>query len=98
MITLEGHTPIYQGESTDDKPTNVDTNTLFEELDTGYKYFYDGKGHFIMILSDGMGTGGRAAVDGAMASGLMARLLKAGFGYDCNWSRMRFWKGASVYH
>ncbi len=49
-----------------------------------YKYFYDGKGHFIMILSDGMGTGGRAAVDGAMASGLMARLIKAGFGYNCS--------------
>ncbi len=49
-----------------------------------YKYFNDGKGHFVMILSDGMGTGGRAAVDGAMASGLMARLLKAGFGYDCS--------------
>ena len=49
-----------------------------------YKYFNDGKGHFIMVLSDGMGTGGRAAVDGAMASGLMARLLKAGFGYECS--------------
>lgn len=49
-----------------------------------YKYFNDGKGHFIMLLSDGMGTGGRAAVDSAMASGLMARLLKAGFGYDCS--------------
>ena len=49
-----------------------------------YKYFFDGKGHFVMILSDGMGTGGRAAVDGAMASGLMSRLLKAGFGYDCS--------------
>lgn len=49
-----------------------------------YKYFFDGRGHFIMILSDGMGTGGRAAVDGAMASGLMCRLLKAGFGYDCS--------------
>jgi len=48
-----------------------------------YKYFNDGKGHFIMILSDGMGTGGRAAVDGAMASGLMSRLIKAGFGYNC---------------
>lgn len=47
-----------------------------------YKYFHDGKGHFIMVLSDGMGTGGRAAVDGAMASGLMARLIKAGFGYN----------------
>ena len=37
-----------------------------------------------MILSDGMGTGGRAAVDGAMACGLMSRLVKAGFGYDCS--------------
>lgn len=49
-----------------------------------YRYFYDGKGHFVIILSDGMGTGGRAAVDGAMASGLMSRLIKAGFGYDCS--------------
>ncbi len=47
-----------------------------------YEYFFDGKGKLIMILSDGMGTGGRAAVDGAMASGLMSRLLKAGFDYD----------------
>lgn len=49
-----------------------------------YKRFFDGKGHFIMVLSDGMGTGGRAAVDGAMASGLMSRLIRAGFGYDCS--------------
>ncbi len=49
-----------------------------------YKTFFDNKGHFIMVLSDGMGTGGRAAVDGAMASGLMSRLIKAGFGYDCS--------------
>lgn len=49
-----------------------------------FNCFNDGKGHYIAVLSDGMGTGGRAAVDGAMASGLMARLLKAGFGYDCS--------------
>lgn len=49
-----------------------------------YKYFNDGRGHFLMVLSDGMGTGGRAAVDGAMACGLMSRLIKAGFGYDCS--------------
>ncbi len=48
-----------------------------------YSYFHDGKGHLIAMLSDGMGTGGRAAVDGAMASGLMSQLLKAGFGFDC---------------
>lgn len=51
-----------------------------------YSTFTDGKGRFFMILSDGMGSGGRAAVDGAMASGLMSRLLKAGFGYDCSLS------------
>lgn len=49
-----------------------------------YNYFYDGRGKFVSVLSDGMGTGGRAAVDGAMASGLISRLLKAGFGYDCS--------------
>lgn len=46
--------------------------------------FTDGRGNAVMILSDGMGTGGRAAVDSAMASGLMAQLIKAGFGYDCS--------------
>lgn len=47
-----------------------------------YCGFHDGRGRFIMIVSDGMGKGGRAAVDGAMASGLMSRLLKAGFDAD----------------
>ena len=49
-----------------------------------YETFHDGRGRAVMILSDGMGHGGRAAVDGAMASGLMGRLLRAGFGYDCS--------------
>lgn len=48
-----------------------------------YNFFNDGSGHVVMVLSDGMGTGGRAAVDGAMASGLMSELIKAGFGYSC---------------
>ncbi|MEE1185902.1 MAG: SpoIIE family protein phosphatase [Acutalibacteraceae bacterium] len=46
--------------------------------------FNDGRGRQIMMLSDGMGTGGRAAVDSAMASALMSKLIKAGFGYDCS--------------
>ncbi|MDR1891630.1 MAG: SpoIIE family protein phosphatase [Oscillospiraceae bacterium] len=49
-----------------------------------FDFFNDGKGRALFILSDGMGNGGRAAVDGAMASGLTARLLKAGFGFDCS--------------
>ncbi len=61
--------------------SSANNNTLCGDA---YKFFTDQKGHFVMILSDGMGTGGRAAVDGAMASGLMARLLKAGFGFNCS--------------
>ena len=36
-------------------------------------------GKYLAALSDGMGSGGRAAVDGAMASSLTARLMQAGF-------------------
>lgn len=49
-----------------------------------YTYFGDGTGRFFLLLSDGMGTGGRAAVDGAMTTGLLERLIKAGFGFDCS--------------
>lgn len=48
-----------------------------------YECFPDGSGRQIAIISDGMGTGGRAAVDGAMAAGMMATLIKAGIGFDC---------------
>lgn len=39
-------------------------------------------GRTVLMLSDGMGSGGRAAVDGAMAVGLSSRLWKAGFSPD----------------
>ena len=35
------------------------------------------------VLSDGMGTGGRAAVDGGMAVSIFSKLIKAGLGFDC---------------
>lgn len=47
-----------------------------------WKSFPDGSGRQIAIVCDGMGTGGRAAVDGAMACGIMERLVKAGIGFD----------------
>jgi stage II sporulation protein E len=47
------------------------------------RYFFDGRGRLVALLSDGMGSGGRAAVDSAMTVGLAERLIKAGFGYDC---------------
>lgn len=47
-----------------------------------WKSFPDGSGRVVSIVCDGMGTGGRAAVDGAMACGIMERLVKAGIGFD----------------
>lgn len=47
-----------------------------------FECFRDGNGRQLAVLSDGMGSGGRAAVDGAMAAGLASRLLKAGFGFE----------------
>ncbi len=46
------------------------------------RHFRDGSGRMIAVLSDGMGTGGRAAVDGGMAASIMTKLLKAGLGFD----------------
>lgn len=48
-----------------------------------YSYFTDGLGRMVALISDGMGTGGRAAVDGSMAEGIMTKLIKAGLGFDC---------------
>lgn len=46
------------------------------------KIVNDSKGHLIFIISDGMGKGSRAALDGAMGAGLLSKLLSAGFGFD----------------
>ena len=45
--------------------------------------FNDGKGNFVALISDGMGTGGRAAVDSMMAVNLMEKLVKSGLSFDC---------------
>ena len=41
-------------------------------------YFNDGFGTTYALICDGMGTGGRAAVDGNMAVSVMGRLLRSG--------------------
>ncbi len=46
------------------------------------KIINDGKGHSVLIISDGMGKGSSAALDGAMGAGLISRLIHAGFGFD----------------
>ena len=47
-------------------------------------YFNNGSGSTVALISDGMGTGGRAAVDSNMAVSLMSKLSRAGLSYDCS--------------
>lgn len=42
MITNEGSTANLKGMSTDSKPTDVEVNTMFLELDTGDFYYFNG--------------------------------------------------------
>lgn len=53
-----------------------------EPCGNAYKHFYDGDGHFVMILSDGMGDNERAAVESKMAVDLIAQSMETGFEYN----------------
>lgn len=44
--------------------------------------FLDKDGNQIIVISDGMGTGPRAAVDGAVAAWLFSKLIVAGLNFD----------------
>lgn len=44
--------------------------------------FEDGSGRYFSVLSDGMGTGSRAAVDGTMTASMARSMLKAGIGFE----------------
>ena len=48
-----------------------------------FESFYDGKGNFVAVLSDGMGSGNRAAVDGTMTATVFSRLIISGFSFPC---------------
>jgi stage II sporulation protein E len=43
--------------------------------------FNDGRGREILVISDGMGTGGRAAVDSALATEIFSCLARGGLGF-----------------
>ncbi len=47
-------------------------------------YFNNGMGSTVLMLSDGMGSGGRAAVDSNMALSILSKLCRAGLSYDCS--------------
>ncbi len=44
--------------------------------------FTDTSGNTVALLSDGMGTGARAAIEGTMAGTLMKKLITAGFSFE----------------
>ncbi len=46
-------------------------------------YFLNGMGSMVAVISDGMGSGGAAAVDSNMAVSVLTKLIKAGLSYDC---------------
>lgn len=43
-------------------------------------YFADARGYAYLLLSDGMGSGKRAAIDSVMTCSILGKLIKAGFG------------------
>lgn len=45
-------------------------------------YFSSGSGNMVAVISDGMGTGGRAAVDSNMAVSILKKLTQAGLSFD----------------
>lgn len=47
-----------------------------------FNYFDDENGNMIFILSDGMGTGGMAAIEGALACEVLSDLLKSGMNIE----------------
>ncbi len=47
-----------------------------------YEFFVDSRGCANLILSDGMGSGKKAAIDSMMTCSLILKLIKAGFGFS----------------
>lgn len=45
-------------------------------------YYSAGAGNMVAVISDGMGTGGRAAVDSNMAVSILKKLTQAGLSFD----------------
>lgn len=45
-------------------------------------FFLDNRGRAHLLLSDGMGSGGKAAIDAAMTVSLLTKLIHAGFEFD----------------
>ncbi len=71
--------PLYSAECIYHQLSSAENEICGDCFDS----FFDGKGNFIALLSDGMGTGSRAAIDGAMTASLLSRLIVSGFSFPC---------------
>lgn len=79
MVTLKGYTANYAGKSTDIKPTDVEINTVFHELDTDKYYYFDGTQWNEIPNTGGGGGGGFTPTTeqlAAMNSGITAEKLQ----------------------
>lgn len=72
-------TPLYSAECIYHQFSSAENEICGDCFDS----FFDGRGNFVALLSDGMGTGSRAAIDGAMTASLLSRLIVAGFSFPC---------------
>lgn len=67
MVTLKGYTANMLGLSTDQKPTDVDVNTIIRELDTNKYYYFDGTDWNQIPNSGGGGGGGDITSENVIA-------------------------------
>ncbi len=77
----EGTVLSFCEESTFTVDYHISSHTGANEHFSGdtAKCFFDGAGYFYAVLSDGMGSGAKAAVDSVMTCSLISRLMRAGF-------------------
>ncbi len=93
VLDLQTEEPVYSKNGDNVYNLTVCEKTKFSVLSGGcqinsgdnkwcgdtFESFYDGKGNFYVVLSDGMGTGKKAAADSVMCCSLTSLLLKAGY-------------------
>ncbi len=85
VMTVDGRTKLAffeRANYTVDFSASQSANKGNKICGDSYEYFMDSKGFVHMILSDGMGSGGRAAIDSVMTCSLILKLIKAGFGFQ----------------
>lgn len=96
LLGVQMEEPVTDRLSTGETAVKMCEKTVYSVNYGGYQYtsdgevlcgdtydcFADGRGNFIMMISDGMGTGKRAAVDSVMTGAITSSLMRSGFDRD----------------